>query len=66
MCSVRAVSGLHILSVSVDPHEMSWAKVTLSLAPLCKDMKSEDLLIPFLLMWIFMKKIFHESSYVPL
>ena len=36
-----------ILSVSVDPHEKSWAETALALAPLCGDLKPEELLRQF-------------------
>ena len=41
-----------ILSVSMDPHEMSCAEAALALALPCGDLKSEDLLRSFLLMWV--------------
>ena len=44
-----------ILSVSVKPLEMLWAEAAIALAPLCGDWKPEDLLRPFLLMWVFKK-----------
>ena len=44
-----------ILSVSMDPCAMSWAEAALALAPLCGDLKPEDFLRPFLLMWVFKK-----------
>ena len=44
-----------VLPVSVDPHEMSWVEVALALALLCQDLKPEDLLRPFHLMWSFKK-----------
>ena len=42
-----------ILSVSVDPHEMLWAKGALALAPLCGNLNPGDL--PFFLMLVFKK-----------
>ena len=44
-----------IRSVSVDTCEMLWAEAALALAPLCGDLKPEDLLRPFLLMRVFKK-----------
>ena len=44
-----------ILSVSVDPCEMSWAEAALALAPLCGNLNVEDLLRPFFVMWVFKK-----------
>ena len=42
-----------ILSVFVDPHEMLWAEAALALPPLGGGLNPENLLRPFLLMWIF-------------
>ena len=55
-CVVSEHMLVSILSVSVDPREM-WNDSALSLAPLHRDMKPEDLLSPFLLMCVF-KKLF--------
>ena len=44
-----------ILSVSVDPREISWTEAALVLAPLCGDLNLEDLLRPFLLMLVLKK-----------
>ena len=46
---------ISILSVTVDPLEMSWAEAALALAAICGDLNSEDLLRSFLLMWFFRK-----------
>ena len=46
---------VYILSVSVDPHEMLWAKAAMALAPLCGDLKPEDLLMPFFCYGLFKK-----------
>ena len=54
-CVVSEQMLVSILSVSVDPREMSLAEVALALAPLCGDLKTEDLLRPFLLIWLFKK-----------
>ena len=54
-CVVSERMLVSILSVSVDPREMSWDEAALKLAPLCGDLKPEDLLRPFLLMWVFQK-----------
>ena len=43
---------ISILSVSVDPCEMSWAEAALALAPHCEDLKPENLLSPFFLMCV--------------
>ena len=43
-CVVSEWMLVSILSVSVDPHEMSLVKAALALAPLCGDLKAEDLL----------------------
>ena len=48
-CVVSARMLVSILSISVDPFEMSWAEAALVLA-LHGDLKPEDLLRPFLLM----------------
>ena len=37
---------ISILSVSVEPLEMQWAETALVLAPLCEDLKPEDLSLP--------------------
>ena len=44
-----------ILSVSVNPHEMSSAEAELALPPRCGDLNLKDLLRPFLLIWVFKK-----------
>ena len=46
---------LSILSVSVGPREMPWTEAALALAPLCGDLKLENLLRPLLLIWVFNK-----------
>ena len=51
VCCIRAYA-TPILSVSMDHHEMQWPEAALVLLPLCKDLKPEDLLRPFLLMWV--------------
>ena len=51
-CVVSELMLVSILSVSVDPYEMLWAEPVLALS-LCGDLKPEDLLRPFLLMWVF-------------
>ena len=53
LCVVSEQLLVSILSVSVDPREMSWAEATLALAPLCGNLNQKDLLTPFLLMWLF-------------
>ena len=54
-CFVPEQMLVSILSVSMNSYEMSWAEAELALAPLCGDLKPEDLLRPFLLMWVFKK-----------
>ena len=54
-CVVSERILVSLLSVSVDPCEMSWAEAALALAPLCEDWMSDDLLRPFFLMWVFQK-----------
>ena len=44
-----------ILLVSVDRREISRSVAALALVPLCGDLKAENLLNPFLLMWVFKK-----------
>ena len=46
---------LSLLSMSVDPREVLWAKAALALVPLCGDLKPEFLLRPFLLMRVINK-----------
>ena len=42
-----------LVTVSTDPHEMSWSAVVVAVAALCGMLNLEDLLRPFLLMWLF-------------
>ena len=44
-----------ILSLSMGPHDILWAAAAPALARLCGDLKAEDLLSPFNLMWVFKK-----------
>ena len=54
-CVVSEWMLVSMLSVSLSPRKMLWAVATLALAPLCGDLKPEDLVRPFLLMWVFKK-----------
>ena len=54
-CVVSEQMLVSILSVTMDPHEMSWAETALGLTPLCGDLNLKDLLRPFLLIWFFKK-----------
>ena len=44
---------VYILSVSVDPQEMSWTEAALAQAPLCDVLNLKDLLKPLFVMWLF-------------
>ena len=55
LCVVSEWELFSILSLSMEPHAMSWAEAALALVSLCGDLKHQDLLRPLLLMWDFKK-----------
>ena len=54
-CVVPDCMLISILPVSVEPLEMTCPEVVVALAPQARDLKAEDLLSPFHLMYVFKK-----------